>query len=112
MRKRAKKATQHCNEQMVKKACAANPPSVYNVNDEVLVRIRCKILRMTKKHAVLNGVIVKRNLRLSKYNVRFIPPGKSGFRLQWFSVKDIGSVTRDAGDRSQIIKKLLDPLYA
>lgn len=95
MRRRAKNATECCNEQMVRRACAANPPSIYNVNDEVLGRIRSKTHRLTKRPAVLSGVVVKRNLRLSKYKVKFTPLGKSGFRLQWFSVKDISSVTRD-----------------
>lgn len=56
---------------------------------------------MTKKHAILNGIIVKRNLRLSKYKVRFTPLEKSGFSVQWFSVTDISSVTGDEEHRRQ-----------
>lgn len=101
VRKRAKKATKCCNEQMIHRACTANPPSIYNVKDEVLVRIHCKTHKMTKKHAILNGIIVKRNLRLSKYKVRFTPLEKSGFSVRWFSVTDISSVTRDEERRRQ-----------
>lgn len=100
-KRRAKNATKNCNERMVRRACNANPPSTYHVNDEVLVRIRCKTHRLTKKHAILNGVIMKRNLRLSKYKVKFSPPGKTDFTLKWFSVKDICSVTRDEERRRQ-----------
>lgn len=86
---------------MVRKACTANPPSIYDLNDEVLVRIWCKTHRLTKKHAVLNGVIVKRNLKLSKYKVKFTPLGKTACSLKWFSVKDISSVTRGEERRRQ-----------
>ena len=110
-RRRAKNATKNCNERMVRRACNANPPSIYDVNDEVLVRIRCKTHRLTKKHTILNGVIMKRNLRLSKYKVKFSPPGKTDFTLKWFSVKDICSVTRDEERRRQksIQRKYLIP---
>lgn len=92
MRRRAKNATKNCNKVMVRKACTANPPSIYNVNDEVLVRIRCKTHKLTKRHAVLNGAIVKRNLGLSRYKVKFSPLGRTDL---------VSPEMKNAGDRSQ-----------
>lgn len=60
VRRGAKYASKHRNDEMVCTACTANPPSVCNV-DKILVRIRCKTHRLTKRHAVLNEVIVKRD---------------------------------------------------
>lgn len=42
-------------KKMVRKASTANPPSIYDIG-EVLVRIRCKTHRLTKKNGVLKGV--------------------------------------------------------
>ena len=94
LRKRAKKATERCNERMIRAKHVA--PSVYRVHDKVLVRVKMSNHRLavSKRHVVLPGVIIKCNIRLSRYKVKFQKPPRSTPVQQWFSVSDITSVTR------------------
>lgn len=97
-------ASKRCSEHMTRRGRPAKPPAIYNVDDEVLVQVQCKTQKTMKKCA-LKAIIVKRNLRLSKYMVRFNPLGKSGFRVQWISVEDIVAVARDEECRRRKSKK-------
>ena len=68
IRKRALKATERCMNRMVKSR-KIPPPSIYNLHDKVLVRLR-KGLRFSKRYAVVPGIVMNRNEDLSKYKVK------------------------------------------
>lgn len=93
IRQKAHRADEENVSRIVLRATKSTQVSVYNVNEEVLVKIKHTNNRVTKKHSVVQGVIMKRNLNFSKYKIRYqiasAPP-----QQKWFSVADITSVTR------------------
>lgn len=74
VREMAKRATKQFNERMIRHASKQSPPSVYNVNDAVLVRVKDGAHRVSKRFIVLPGKIVEKNVKLSKYKVCFQNP--------------------------------------
>jgi hypothetical protein len=65
------------------------PPSVYNLQDKVLVRVSTGP-RFSKRYAVILGIVVKRNADLSKYKVKFRMLGNPGHQhIKWFAVCDV-----------------------
>ena len=79
-------------DRLILKVSGSTPVSIYRVNEEILVKIKDTKQRVTMKHAVIPGTIVKRNLRLSKYKVQYQTP--DGSQERCFSVADITSITR------------------
>lgn len=73
----------------VKRNMAKHPPSVYKLNEKVLVRVKVK--GKTKSSIrVVESKILDRNLRLARYKI-WIPDSGS---TQWVSVTEIASLTR------------------
>ncbi len=111
IRKRALKATERCMKRITK--LRENPPSVYNLQDKVLVRVS-KGPRFSKRYAVVPGIVIGRNADLSKYKVKFRIPGKLGHQhIKWFSVCDVTSVTREQEkqrSKKHLRTQLLQPI--
>ena len=69
------------------------PPSVYNLQDKVLVRVSTGP-RFSKRYTVIPGIVVQRNADLSKYKVKFRMLGNPGHQhIKWFAV--CISITRE-----------------
>lgn len=51
-RQMAQKATEHCNQRMIQRASKQNPPSVYHVNDAVLITVKDSAHRVSKRYWV------------------------------------------------------------
>ena len=94
IRRRALKSTERCMKRM-SKSRGNPPPSVYNLQDKVLVRVSTGP-RFSKRYAVILGIVVKRNADLSKYKVKFRMLGNPGHQhIKWFAVCDVTSITRE-----------------
>lgn len=96
----AQKATEHCNQRMIQRASKQNPPSVYHVDDAVLIKVKDGAHRVSKRYRVLPGRIVKRNLKLSKYKIQFQIPGDPNMQEKWFFVSDVISTTQQQKKKS------------
>lgn len=90
-RRQAQKDTEFCNKRMIRLKSKQNPPSVYHVDEAVLVRVKDQ---GSRRYWVLNGKIVQRNVKLSKYKVVFQIPGDPEKKEKWFFVSDVTSTTR------------------
>ncbi|KAG7507659.1 hypothetical protein JOB18_041012 [Solea senegalensis] len=71
IRQKARHANQESVRKVIQQATKSTTVSVYNVNEEVLVKIKHNNNRVTKKHSVVHGIIIKRNLKRSKYKVQY-----------------------------------------
>lgn len=92
IRQRARQANKKCMDRLILKASGSTPASIYRVNEEILVKIKDTKHCVTKKHAVMPGTIVKKNLRLSQYKVQYQKP--DGSQERWFSVAETTIITR------------------
>lgn len=92
IRRTARKATQRCTRRIT--LSGSHPPSKYRVNDNVLVRVKSGNRRVSQRHFVLPGLVVKRTLKLYKYKVQFRMPNSPTPTQKWLSVSDVTSVTR------------------
>ena len=84
-------ASKRCSDRMVNKGIRRNPPSIYRIGDEVLVRIHHP-KRRPKGQLVTVGTVLKRNLYTARYKVQYIDKGN--IQQKWFSVKNVTSTTR------------------
>jgi len=94
LRRGAKKSGKRCMAHMVRRGMKKNPASVYKLNEIVLVRYTNKGHKVPKRHRVIKGKIVKRNLMFSSYKITLKPPDCSYPITKWFSVSDITSTSR------------------
>ena len=72
-----------------------NPSSKYYVGETVLIRFPFSKKSRTapKRRFVLEGKIIKRNLRIAKYKISFENPKTKSHQCTWVSVEDITSLT-------------------
>ena len=78
-----------------KKGLRNNPPSVYNVGENVLIRYP-PAKKISRKRCVLHAKVLKRNLQTCKYLVKFnYPAGTSKILQKWIPINDITSRTLD-----------------
>ena len=70
-------------------------PSVYSVGETVIFRFPfSRTSRVApKRRYVIEGNIIKRNLRLLKYKIEYISPVTKKKCVSWLSVDDVTSVT-------------------
>lgn len=94
LRNLAHSATTKCADRMVKRGVRNNPPSVYDIGETVLIRYPPAKKVASKRH-ILEADIIKRNLRLQKYQVAFISPTSGKLTYKWIPVNDITSVTME-----------------
>ena len=70
-RKQALSATQKCADRMVNKEAKKHSPSIYDIEETVLIRCPSTGSKMVKKRYVLEEKILKRNLKNGLYKVAF-----------------------------------------
>lgn len=102
IRQRAKRANEENVKRVFLQASKSTPVSVYQVNEEVLVlKLKHTNNRVTKRHSVVQGVIIKRNQNVSKYKVQYQTSASALPQQKWFSVADITSVTHSKKKRER-----------
>lgn len=92
VRKAASLSGKKCENRMIKKGMRNNPASVYRIGEKVLIRYP-PTKKISRKRCVVEGRILKRNLKTFTYKVRFVYPVGSYLLEKWISVNDITSVT-------------------
>ena len=103
IREEIKIASDKAAQKLVKQSAIKNPPNVYDVGAEVLVRrFSSNSRRKADKHSrIVAGRITKRNVKLGTYKVMYKLCGKEV--QNWFKVTDITSLTHDE-DKSHHLK--------
>ena len=84
-----------------------NPPSKYSVGETVLIRFPFSKKSRTapKRHFVVEGKIIKINLRIAKYKIWFENPTTKSHQCTWVSVEDITSLTAEEEKRKKDLAK-------
>lgn len=82
---------------MVKASTSKNPPAVYHVGDEVIIKrfgaTKRKKSARDKWSRFVKGTIQKQSQKSSSYKVSYTLDGKQ--HSEWFQVSDITSLTID-----------------
>ena len=90
----ALKATENCTRRMDRRGIQKKPPHVYKLKEKVLVRLKDKKYNIPKRHYVTKGRVVKRDLVLQRYKIRFQSLNNSEHIVKWFPVNDVTSITQ------------------
>ena len=92
---KAKKASDVWDVRYILRRMKDSRPSVYSVGETVIIRFPfSRTSRVApKRRYVIEGKIIKRNLRLHKYKIEFISPVTKKTCVRWLSVDDVTSVT-------------------
>lgn len=86
---------------MIRKGLRNNPPSVYNIDEKVLIRYP-SAKKKSSMRSILTAKILSRKLKTCKYKVQFkYPPSSSKTLTKWISVNDITSTTMDKEKRKR-----------
>ena len=86
IRNLASSATRKCAQRMVARGERNNSPSVYEVDDTVLIHIRYpSATKSVSQRHVLKADIVDRNVPKHKYKVKFVSPMTGKFVEKWIS---------------------------
>lgn len=95
IRAKAKEADKVWDERYIQRRMKNNPSSKYYVGETVLIRFPFSKKSRTapKRRFVLEGKIIKRNLRNAKYKISFENPKTKRHQCTWISVEDITSLT-------------------
>ena len=95
IRAKVKEADKVWDEQYIQQRMKNNPPSKYSVGETVLIRFPFSKKGRTapKRRFVLEGKIIKRNLRIEKYKISFENPKTKSHQCTSVSVEDITSLT-------------------
>ncbi len=108
IRKTTERAAKKYAQKMVNRRLGKCPPSVYEVGDEILVRIQGREQRKTGKKVkapkAVKGVITKAMKEKYRYRVKYIFDDADN--EAWFSVGDITSVTRDEEAKRRASQKI------
>ena len=91
-RKAAATATKRCDERTIGRPKTL--PSRYNLNENILFKYRDKRHKVPKAYNVLVGKIVECQPERFRYKVCYRNPETTEVREDWFSVKDITSLTK------------------
>ena len=107
IRAKAKEADQVWDERYIQRKMKNNPPSKYSVGETVLIRFPFSKKSRTapKRRFVLEGKIIKRNLRIAKYKISFENPKTKSHKCTWVSVEDITSLTVEKEKRRKGLAK-------
>ena len=95
MRNKAKVASQIWDKRYIDRRMRNNPPSTYSVGETILVRYPFSRVSKAapKRRYVIQGKIIKRNLKLFRYKVKYEHPETHCDITSWVSVEDITSLT-------------------
>ena len=100
-RKQALSATEKCANRKVNKEAKKHPPSIYDLGETVLIRYPSTGSKIVKKRYVLEGKILKRNLKNGLYKVAFSSPSTEKRINKWISVCNITSTTMEKEKKKQ-----------
>ena len=95
IRSKAKASNNVWDKRYIKRRLKGNPPSVYKVGERVLIRFPFsgRTRGIPKKRFVVDGTIIKRNVRLGKYKITYESPTTQKSCCDWVSVEDMTSAT-------------------
>lgn len=107
IRAKAKAADKVWDERYIQRRLKNNPPSKYSVGETVLIRFPFSKKSRTapKRRFVIEGKIIKRNLRIAKYKISFENPTTKSHQCTWVSVEDITSLTAEKEKRKKNLAK-------
>ena len=101
IRQAASVASRRCENRMIRKGLRNNPPSVYNIDEKVLICYP-PAKKISSKRSILMAKILSRQLKTCKYKVKFkYPPSSSKTHNKWISINDITSTTMDKEKRKR-----------
>ena len=106
IRNLANSATEQCVNRMAKLEDGSNapsPPSTYDIGETVLIYYS-PVKKLESRRHIVEAGIVKRNLRLQKYQVAFISPTSGKLIYKWIPVHDITSLTMEKEKRRSTLK--------
>ena len=91
------------DKRYIKRRVKGNPPSVYKVGEQVLIRFPFsgRTRGIPKKRFVVDGTIIQRNVQLGKYKITYESPTTEKFCCDWVSVEDMTSATAAEEKRKQ-----------
>ena len=108
MSNKAKVATQNWDKRYIDRRMRNNPPSTSSVGEIILVRYpfsRVSKAAPIRRH-VIQGKIIKRNLKLFRYKVKYEHPETHCDITSWVSVKNIKSLTvAEEKKKKEIVKR-------
>lgn len=95
IRSKAKASNNVWDKRYIQRRVKGNPPSVYKVGERVLIRFPFsgRTRGIPKKRFVVDGTIIKRNVRLGKYKITYESPTTQKSCCDWVSVEDMTSAT-------------------
>ena len=101
IRSKAKVCSRTWGKRYIERQIKSNPPSIYAIGETALIRFPfSRTTRIAaKRRFVLERKIIKRNLRLQRYNIAFESPITSKRCTAWISVEDVTSVTLEEEKR-------------
>ena len=107
IRNKAKKASDVWDVRYIQRRMKDSRPSVYSVGETVIFRFPfSRTSRVApKRRYVIEGNIIKRNLRLHKYKIEYISPVTKKKCVSWLSVDDVTSVTAAEEKEKKIARK-------
>lgn len=108
IRKRAREFNNVWDKRYIQRRMKDNPPSQYELGEKVFIRFPFSKTRRIapKKRYVIEGKIIKRKLRLHKYEVEYQSPTTKTRSISWVSVEDITSKTREEEQKKKDVAKL------
>ncbi len=93
MREAAGQASKRKARAMVAREIGKRPPSVYSINELVLLRLRNSKHHQPRRNHVIRGIVRQRKLRFHRYKIEYECPTDKKTKAGWFSVKDITGIT-------------------
>ena len=107
IRAKAKAADKVWDKRYIQRRMKNNPPSKYSVGETVLIRFPFSKKSRTapKRRFVVEGKVIKRNLRIAKYKIWFENPTTKSHQCTWVSVEDITSLTAEKEKRKKDFAK-------
>ena len=92
---KAKPSNSVWDKRYIKRRIKGNPPSIYKVGERVLIwfSFSGRTRGIPKKWSVVDGTIIKRNVRLGKYKITCESPTTQKSCCDWVSAEDITSAT-------------------
>lgn len=114
IREKAFNATKKINERTIRRQEQSLKTPTYKVGDKVLIKLDVKVSRVTTRQFHSKGKILKRNLKLYKYKIKYRKD--KVMDIKWFHIKDILGRTkclqknRERNNETALRKNLLKPM--
>jgi len=107
IRSKAKKASNVWDKRYINRRMKNHPPSKYSVGENVLIRFPFTRTSRSapKRRYVLQGKVIKRNLKIFRYKVAYKHPHTSMETTSWVSVEDITGETAEQENKKQMKAK-------